>query len=212
PHLLVPPPHAAAAGGGVRPAAPPGARAGMRRFPRSVEPRARMMAIALAASLASCHPGPQYFEEATQPGGLQFISYCGDHLWYLIDVMGSGLAAGDFDGDGKIDLYLCSGSAILDSYQKEAAGYGDALWRNTGNGQFADVTGAAGMGAKGWSNGAVFADLDGDADLDLFVARLGPNLLYRNEGDSTFREVGKAAGVDHPGFGACAAVADLDGD
>ena len=164
------------------------------------------------AGLCACRSGPPLFEESAQPGGLEFTSYAGDHLWYLLDVMGSGLAAGDYDGDGNIDLYFCSGSAILDSYQEEASHHGDALWRNGGQAQFTDVTRAAGLGVHGWSNGAVFADLDGDGDLDLFVARLGRSLLYRNEGDSTFREVGKAAGIDHIGFGSGAAIADLDGD
>jgi hypothetical protein len=168
-------------------------------------------AIALLLLAPGCS-GPGLFEDAAAAQGLEFISYSGDHLWYLIDTMGSGLAAGDYDGDGDPDLYLCTGSAILDAFQGEAARYADALWRNDGGGRFTDVTAAAGLGAQGWSNGAVFADYDGDGDLDLYVVRLGPNLLYRNEGDGTFTEVAALAGVADHGFGASAVFADLDGD
>ncbi len=176
----------------------------------------RVLSFSVALSLTAhwlvgCS-GPQLFVDAAREGDLEFISYSGDHLWYLIDTLGSGLAAGDYDGDGDPDLFLCTGHAILDSYQEEANEYTNALWRNDGNGRFTDVTDVAGLKASGWSNGAVFADYDGDGDLDIFVARHGPNWLYRNEGNGAFTEVGKAAGVDHPGWGAGACFADFDGD
>jgi hypothetical protein len=161
---------------------------------------------------AGCAGGPDAFEDAAAREGLEFISYSGDHLWYIIDTMGSGAALGDYDGDGDADVFLMTGSAITDSYQEEAAGYKDALWRNDGGGKFTDVTAEAGVGGSGWSNGAAFGDYDGDGDLDLFVARHGPDLLYRNEGRGSFVEVGQQAGVADPGWGAGAVWFDLDGD
>ena len=167
---------------------------------------------ALVGHVSGCSSGPDWFEDAAAREDLEFISYSGDRLWYIIDTMGSGAALGDYDGDGDVDVFLMTGSAITDSYQEEAAGYTNALWRNDGGGKFTDVTAEAGVGRSGWSNGAAFGDYDGDGDLDLFVARHGPDLLYRNEGGGRFVEVGEQAGVADPGWGAGVVWFDYDGD
>ena len=150
--------------------------------------------------------GPGLFEDAADAQGLEFVSYSGDHLWYLLDTLGSGVAAGDFDSDGDPDLYLLSGHALTDAYQEEADRHMDSLWRNEGDGTFTDVTQEAGLGKPGWSNGAVFGDYDGDGDLDLYVVRHGPNLLYRNEGNGTFTEAAVEAGVADAGYGSVYSV------
>jgi enediyne biosynthesis protein E4 len=71
---------------------------------------------------------------------------------------GSGACAGDFDGDGLIDLYVTNWGP-------------NALFRNRGNGTFEEVAARAGVAAGGWSTGCTFFDADGDGDLDLYVAR-----------------------------------------
>ncbi|HAN98442.1 MAG TPA: CRTAC1 family protein [Planctomycetaceae bacterium] len=127
---------------------------------------------------------------------------------------GTGVAVGDYDGDGRIDVYLT------------AVGR-NRLFRNLGDGKFEETTDAAGVaGGDGeWSTSAGFFDHDADGDLDLFVAnyiewtaeiniRLKPTLdgktrayapptqfqgrfpyLFRNEGDGTFTEIGEQAGL-----------------
>lgn len=165
-----------------------------------------------ATSLTACSSPPGMFVDVASTQDLEFVSYSGDRLWYLINTLGCGIAAGDYDGDGDDDLYLLSGHAITDAFQEEANQYSDELWRNNGDGTFTDITDDLGLRRPGWSNGAAFADYDGDGDLDLYVTRHGPNLLYCNRGDGTFAEVAAQAGVDDDGYGTGVAFADLDGD
>lgn len=142
---------------------------------------------------------------------------------------GMGVATGDFDNDGFVDIYV--------------TGYGgNTLYHNNGNGTFTDVTARAGVGASGWSTSAGFFDYDNDGHLDLFVGRyvewtfeknrycgqVKPgaraychpdnfpgitNILYHNNGDGTFTDVSKQAGIANPnGKTLGVAFADFDGD
>jgi hypothetical protein len=97
--------------------------------------------------------------------------------------VGAAAAAGDFDGDGKIDLYVTT------SHKGEA----NRLYRNTGHGSFEDVATAAGLaqvnGEDGVSMAAVWGDVDGDGDADLYLVRWGRNALFRNDGGGAFTEI-----------------------
>ena len=141
---------------------------------------------------------------------------------------GMGAAAGDYDGDGWVDLYVTS--------------YGrNILYHNNGNGTFTDVTDKAGVAAPGWSTCAVWFDYDNDGKLDLFVSsfvlynkdlscgnnRLGkvyyciprvfkprPSHLYHNNGNGTFTDVSVESGIAaSPGksFGVVATDVNNDG-
>ena len=94
---------------------------------------------------------------------------------------GTGIAIGDYDGDGRPDIFVVSKTR------------GCRLFRNLGNWKFEDVTERAGVGDKGeaagiWKQGATFVDVDNNGLLDLYVCRYGaPNLLYINQGDGTFK-------------------------
>ena len=114
---------------------------------------------------------------------------------------GSGVAAGDVDGDGWCDLYFCRVEG------------GNVLYRNLGNGRFQDITAAAGVACEGQhSTGAVFADVDGNGTLDLLVnARGGGTRLFLNDGHGHFHEASDGGLVRR--FGATSmALADVDGN
>src|SRR5262249_41522139 len=139
-----------------------------------------------------------------------------------------GAAVGDYDGDGREDLFV--------------TGWRDQrLYRNLGGSRFEDVTRRAGLSSNEWSTSAAFADLDGDGGLGLYVATyLGyepepapfgappdgrrdycgpedfpaqPDHLYRNNGDGTFTDVSHQAGIDLPdGRGLGVLIAEMTGD
>ena len=170
--------------------------------------------------------GDGRFEDVTEELGLD------------LNVYGMGVAVGDYDNDGLVDLYL---TALGEN----------RLYRNLG-GDFEDLTATAFVGGANdaWSTSAAFVDYDNDGDLDLFVANYvhwskevdfevdfrltgigrayGPPTafegsycsLYRNEGDGVFADVSREAGVeiDNPATGQPMAKAlavapvDIDAD
>ena len=108
-----------------------------------------------------------------------------NYYQYLYTYIGGGVAAGDINKDGLIDLYFTSTTAK------------DKLYLNKGNLRFEDITQQAGiLQIEGYNTGVTMADINGDGYLDIYVSRGGPepknqqfnNLLYINNGDLTFSE------------------------
>lgn len=162
------------------------------------------------------------FQEITEAAGLRRSGW------------GMGVAAGDYDSDGHVDLYVTYWGP-------------NALYHNDGRGTFTDVTDAAGVGDPRWGTSAAFGDPDADGDLDLYVANYlafdlgappndgkpcsgwkgldvfcGPHglrsqadVLYRNDGMGGFSDVSRETGVadhHHPALGVLFADLDDDGD
>lgn len=115
---------------------------------------------------------------------------------------GSGVAAGDVDGDGLADLYFCG----LES--------DNVLYKNLGNWKFEDITAKAGVACKGDdSTGATLADVEGDGDLDLLVNALAAGTrLFLNDGKGVFTESTDAAGLRSRSGATSHALGDIDGD
>lgn len=155
--------------------------------------------------------GPVQFVEVTLEAGLTFTYVNGaSGRKYMPEPMGSGAAFFDYDNDGYLDLYIVNG-APLPGFEYEEPPT-NALYRNNGDGTFADVTVAAGVGDTGYGMGAAVGDYDNDGDRDLYVTNFGPNVLYRNNGDGTFTDVTVTAGVGDRGWGTNAAFVDYDQD
>ena len=162
---------------------------------------------------------PQYVDVTTACN----ITFAGDYgntfpLIFPQDMlqrnMGNGVAVGDYDNDGDLDVYML---AQLD--------LPNVLLRNdldvdSGIKTFTDVTATAGVGDLGESRIAHFADLDNDGDQDLVLindnnmtALYSPSKIYRNNANGTFTDVTAGSGFEPLGYLRCgAALADYDGD
>ncbi|MEM7308840.1 MAG: right-handed parallel beta-helix repeat-containing protein [Planctomycetota bacterium] len=111
------------------------------------------------------------------------------------------LAWGDYDGDGRDDLYVCTPGAA------------DALLRSTGNGAFDDATAASGLPALSSSRGAAWGDADGDGQLDLVIVdENGRARLFLGAAGGTFAEAGREAGLADVEGAVSAAWSDHDRD
>lgn len=141
------------------------------------------------------------FADVAEAAGVRFRHHDGRlPVQSLVDSTAPGLAWLDYDGDGRMDLFLVQGSAITGPAPVPAPT--SRLYRNEGGGHFADVTEAAGVGLVGVGQGAAVGDVDNDGDPDLFVTCYGrPNAFYRNEGGGRFAEVAAAAGLAAPPAG-----------
>ena len=117
--------------------------------------------------------------------------------------IGTGVAIGDYDGDGRPDIFVVSKTS------------GCRLFRNLGGYKFEDVTKKAGVGGVPgvWNTGATFVDINNDGLLDIYVCRFNaPNLLYINQGDGTFKEMAHAYGLDVVDSSVMASFCDYDRD
>lgn len=115
---------------------------------------------------------------------------------YFPQTMCGGVAAFDYDGDGRMDLFFTNG-AKLPEMQKTDPRFYNCLLRNRGDGTFEDVTARAGLLGKdlGFSFGVAAGDYDNDGHEDLFVCNAGRNALYHNNGDGTFTDVTARSGI-----------------
>jgi hypothetical protein len=165
------------------------------------------------------HVPPDYprvvFTDVARDAGITFTHFGGSRSTQLPEDMGSGAAWGDYDNDGDQDLYLCNLAGPLTATEQELARSpaGNRLYRNNGDGTFADVTEQAGVGLRAWSMGAAWGDYDNDGLPDLWVTTYGTNRLYHNEGNGHFSDVTEAAGLERQrGFWTGASWSDYDRD
>jgi hypothetical protein len=149
----------------------------------------------VCALLMAASPAHAVFTEVSAiDSGISHIQslYVPGPFWSP-DSMTGGAAAGDFDGDGLVDLFFTR----LDDT--------DVLYKNLGNGSFQDISLAAGFTANLPTNGPAFGDIDNDGDLDIYVSAVTPSTassnryyFYINNGNGVFTEEAVAHGADIP--------------
>jgi hypothetical protein len=139
---------------------------------------------------------------------------------YLIETMGGGVGLLDYDGDGRLDVFLANGARLLDPMPpagaplKSEPRFADRLYRNLGQWRFleaGEAAGVAGLGRPSYSTGVAVGDYDGDGRADLYVTGFPHNVLYRNEG-GRFADVTERAGVAALGWSTSAGFFDYDRD
>ena len=119
---------------------------------------------------------------------------------------GLNLIQADYNNDGCTDILVLRGAWEFPERK--------SLLRNNCDGTFTDVTAAAGLAEPATqTQSAVWADIDNDGYLDLFVANeQGPSQLFRNRGDGTFEDISHKAGIDRVAYSKAVVAADYDND
>jgi enediyne biosynthesis protein E4 len=187
---------------------------------------ARLTAVILLVSAAlaqNARPagnrGAIRFEDATPKSGIDFThSFGAEKLGSLLESTGGGCVWFDYNNDGLPDLYVVSGKPLGEGIhpyplkkQPDVASH-NHLYKNNGDGTFADVTGQAGVAANIFGMAAIAADYDNDGYVDLFVTGYGQAILYHNNGNGTFTDVTKQAGIEVDGWSISSTWLDYDKD
>jgi hypothetical protein len=149
---------------------------------------------------------PPWLEDITERVGLDFIHDAGpvDGKYFLPQIVGSGAAVFDFDGDGLLDIYLLNNGG--------PHGRPNQLFKQIPGGRFKDVSKGSGLDIRGHNMGVAVGDVNNDGHPDVLVTQYGGVKLFLNNGDGTFTDVTREAGLDNPLWATSAAFFDYNRD
>jgi len=151
-----------------------------------------------------------WFREIARSAGIDFRHRSGHATeYYTPEVVTGGVALLDADDDGYLDVYLVQAGSLTAAPDERP---GNQLYRNLGDGRFADITAGSGSDDRGYGIGAATGDCDNDGRVDIYVTNVGRNVLLHNQGEGRFTDVTDKADVGDPGFGSSAAFVDYDVD
>jgi enediyne biosynthesis protein E4 len=148
---------------------------------------------------------PPWFVDVTEKTGLRFNHDAGRFADYDMPlIMGSGAAAFDFDGDGRLDVYLLNNGG--------ATGRPNQLFQQQRDGTFKDVGQGSGLDFAGHCMGVAIADVNNDGRPDVLVTEHRGVRLFLNRGGGKFVDVTREAGLKNPGWATSAAFFDYNRD
>jgi hypothetical protein len=176
-----------------------------------------------ASASAPASVSADWFVDRAAATGLDFAHVNGmTGTLSLAEIMGAGVALVDYDNDGDLDAYAVQGGTLARDGAAppgtHASPTGDRLYRNDlqpgspDTLRFTDVTAQSGIDVRTYGMGVAAGDVNNDGWVDLYVTRLGADVLLRNNGDGTFRDVTRASGIDDSAWSVSASFADLDRD
>jgi hypothetical protein len=150
--------------------------------------------------------GPPWFLDWTAEKGLHFQHDAGPPpgQYFMPQMIGSGAALFDFNGDGRLDIYLLQNGG--------ANGKRSRLYQQLDDGRFKDVSDGSGLDIAGHNMGVAVADINNDGRPDVLVTQYTGIKLFVNQGNGRFRDVTDKAGLHNPSWGASAAFVDYDRD
>ena len=160
---------------------------------------------------------PPWFRDLSEEVGLDFRHETGATGELLLpEIMGSGAALFDAEGDGDLDLYLVNGALDLGGSPSET-GPRNRLYLQRSDGGFDDATATSGLGDPGYGMGVAVGDVDNDGLPDVYVTNLGLDRLFHNrgsdaEGRPRFEDVTEALGTGVEGWSTSATFVDVDRD
>ena len=155
---------------------------------------------------ASPSAGGAWFEDVSDKVGFHFVHDAGDvSKWEMPQIHGSGVAVLDFDGDGRLDIYVLNfGGPDSRSINR--------LYKNMPDGTFKDVTAGSGLGIAGYNTGVIVGDINNDGLPDVIVTQYGGVKLFLNRGNGVFEDVTEESGLKNPLWGTSANLVDYDKD
>jgi enediyne biosynthesis protein E4 len=186
----------------------------MRRFSLFFNSCALLFILVLVDSCSDSNKRDQLFTKLpSSKTGIRFQNLNAENEDYNVFVYeyfynGGGVALGDINNDGLVDIYFSSN-------QRE-----NKLYLNKGNFEFEDISKASGTAAPdGWKTGVSMADVNSDGLLDIYVCRSAANepqqrrnSLFINQGNLTFVDQAKEFGLDNNSYSTQAAFLDFDRD
>ena len=157
-----------------------------------------------AARDLSAAESAAWFEDATAACRLDFVHDAGPvGTYFFPQIMGSGAALFDYDGDGRLDVYLIHNGG--------PSGQRNKLFHQNEDATFSDVSADSGLDVAGYGMGVACGDIDNDGKVDLLLTEYGRTRLFLNRG-GRFIDITEAAGISNRLWGTSAAFVDYDRD
>ncbi len=150
--------------------------------------------------------GPVWFEDVTDAVGLNFVHDAGPTgSYFLPQIQGSGGAFLDFDGDGRLDIFLIQQGG-------PKSGSVNRLFHQKPDGTYEDVTAGSGLDVAGYGMGVAVGDVNGDGKPDILLTEYAGVKLFLNLGNGKFADITESSGLVNPLWATSAAFLDYDRD